>query len=305
MSGFDQIDTSLNRKPVCRHVRSVVALIAVNCGLIGLAILLPAVLADSTTTAAADKTAIDQRQMQVPENGDYSKFRHDGAYHARLPCLLCHRRENNSARPSLPGGNQHAPCAGCHEKQFANSSGPICTICHTDAPSGKLKSFPPLRSFNMKFDHARHSRMGDLSCTTCHRPSRGGVALSIPRSFNAHTVCFRCHTPNAKSSDRDIASCAVCHQRGRPSRVSETAPAFRVGFNHAKHNQGEKLTCNDCHRIRAGVAQRLQVSAPQPLHHHASPNSLSCMSCHDGKKAFGGDDFSVCQRCHTRPTWHF
>jgi hypothetical protein len=65
------------------------------------------------------------------------------------------------------------------------------------------------------------------------------------------------------------------------------------------------LSCNDCHRVRAGVVQRLQVTAPQPLNHHGSPNSLSCMSCHNGKRAFGGDDFSACKRCHTRNTWHF
>jgi hypothetical protein len=65
------------------------------------------------------------------------------------------------------------------------------------------------------------------------------------------------------------------------------------------------LSCNECHRVRAGVVRRLQVSAPQPLNHHASPGAFSCMSCHNGKRAFGGDDFSVCKRCHTGNAWHF
>ena len=111
-------------------------------------------------------------------NGDYSKFKHDNPQHARLPCLLCHRRENKSARPTLPGKSEHAPCAGCHAQQFNNSAGPICTICHTD--DGKLKSFPRLSSFNMKFDHARHLRMRNVTCAACHQPLRGGVAVSIP-----------------------------------------------------------------------------------------------------------------------------
>jgi hypothetical protein len=29
------------------------------------------------------------------------------------------------------------------------------------------------------------------------------------------------------------------------------------------------------------------------------------MSCHDGKRAFGGDDFSACKRCHTGTRWRF
>ncbi len=243
--------------------------------------------------------------MQVPENADYSKFQHSTAYHARLPCLLCHRRESNSARPKIPSGSNHLPCAGCHVKQFADSGNAICTICHSNAQSGALKPFPRLSSFNMKFDHARHLSMGSLSCATCHRPSRAGVAMTIPSGFNAHVTCYQCHGPGAKSGDREISSCSVCHEMGRRIRTSEAAPAFRVGFSHAKHNRDARLSCNDCHRVRGSVAQRLQITAPQPLNHHASPNSLSCMSCHNGKMAFGGDDFSACSRCHNRETWHF
>src|SRR4029079_2410370 len=34
---------------------------------------------------------------------DFSTFKHDNPNHSRLPCLLCHRRETNSAQPKLPG----------------------------------------------------------------------------------------------------------------------------------------------------------------------------------------------------------
>jgi hypothetical protein len=63
---------------------------------------------------------------------NYSQFKHDRSEHARLPCLLCHRRENNSPQPTLPGKDSHTPCTGCHAPQFAYQSGEICTICHTD-----------------------------------------------------------------------------------------------------------------------------------------------------------------------------
>jgi hypothetical protein len=29
------------------------------------------------------------------------------------------------------------------------------------------------------------------------------------------------------------------------------------------------------------------------------------MTCHDGKRAFGGDDFTVCKRCHKGAGWRF
>lgn len=243
-----------------------------------------------------------QEQMQFPEGLDYSKFLHGTRNHSRLPCLLCHRRDDNSPRPKRPGGSSHLPCAGCHAQQFSNSDSPICTICHTDVKAGTLKAFPRLKSFSMKFDHARHQSMGSVNCATCHRPSRGGVAFSIPNGFNAHSTCFRCHTPRAQSAGRDISSCGTCHKLGGYSRTSEYTAAFRVGFNHSKH---QKITCNECHQIRAGMPQRRQVTAPEPLNHHATGRGQSCMTCHDGKRAFGGDDFSVCKRCHTGAAWRF
>lgn len=233
---------------------------------------------------------------------DFSKFKHDNPNHSRLPCLLCHRRETDAIRPVMPGAADHAPCAGCHVKEFANSGSQICTICHTDVQAGKVKPFPRLASFGTRFEHARHLNLGRVGCASCHRPLRGGVALSIPAGFNAHANCFGCHTSQAKSNGRDISSCGVCHQLGRTTRASTSARAFRVGFSHAKHGRSEGLNCRECHQIRAGPDQ---VSAPQPLHHHAAPRAFSCMSCHNGERAFGGDDFSVCTRCHTGERWRF
>ena len=239
------------------------------------------------------------------QNIDFSKFRHDNANHARLPCLLCHRRENTNARPSLPGGGGHLPCTGCHAKEFANSSSPVCAICHTNSQSGALKAFPALRSFNMRFDHARHASLGRLSCSTCHRPSRGGVAMTIPSGANAHVTCYQCHGPQAKAGDRDISSCGTCHQLAGYSRTTSQAPAFKVGFSHAKHSGVQGLSCNECHSVRAGMPQRRQVTAPLALNHHAPIGAKSCATCHTGKRAFGGDDFSTCTKCHQGPQWHF
>lgn len=233
---------------------------------------------------------------------DYSQFKHDNRNHARLPCLLCHRRENNSPQPTLPGKAAHTPCTGCHAQQFANSASEICTICHTDVQSGKVKAFPPLRRFDARFDHAKHAR---AACSTCHRVNRSGAGLSIPSRANAHVACFSCHTPNAQINGRNISSCSTCHQLGRLVRTSEQAPAYRVGFSHASHDASEKLACSACHQIRAGLPRGRQVSAPSPLNHHARLNAFSCASCHDGARAFGGDDFTACKRCHKGSAWHF
>ena len=281
------VDRSTNSHELNTKFR-IAMLIVVSVGLI--------IMVSSWRTSA--------QRMKVPDDADYSKFQHSSEYHARLPCSLCHRRTDNSARPSMPASNNHLPCAGCHVKQFADSSNAICTICHNNVQSGTVKAFPRLSSFNMTFDHARHMRMGTVSCASCHRRTRDGVALTIPTGFSAHNTCFQCHGAQTKSGDRDISSCGACHQRGNYVRSSQSAAAFRIGFSHAKHDRDEKLNCNDCHRVRSGL-QRNEVSKPQALNHHASPASFSCMSCHNGTKAFGGDDFSACKRCHQGTAWHF
>jgi c(7)-type cytochrome triheme protein len=237
---------------------------------------------------------------------DYSQFKHDNPQHARLPCLLCHRRETNSAQPSLPGKTNHAPCTGCHAQQFSDSTSPICNICHTNSQTGTMKSFPALQSFNVKFDHARHSAVG-TTCATCHRPNRRGVAFSIPAGRNAHTICYACHTPNAKSSDngRGVSSCSTCHELGRHVWPTERAAAFRFGFSHSNHGVSQNLKCGACHRVISGLPIGQQVTSPVALNHHAPARAVSCLTCHNGKRAFGGDDFSVCTRCHKGSSWRF
>ena len=230
---------------------------------------------------------------------DYSKFSHGVAGHSRLPCLLCHRREGN---PTVPVRSQgHTPCAGCHAQQFEQSSGPMCAICHVKVEAGnrEIKPFPKLASFNRVFDHAKHR---GVSCAKCHKPERRGVAQSIPQGFDAHTTCYECHAPRAQSDEGDISSCATCHKPGSFTRAPEWTKAYGVSFSHAKHNARGRLTCSDCHNVRAGTQGG--VSSPAPLMHKASPRAQSCMTCHDGKRAFG-ENFTSCKNCHQGQTFRF
>ncbi|HYJ47661.1 MAG TPA: hypothetical protein VEV81_13685, partial [Pyrinomonadaceae bacterium] len=92
----------------------------------------------SVDAPALAPTGLDTTESPA-QTGDFSQFTHNNPQHARLPCLLCHRRDDDPVRPRLPG---HMPCAGCHSQQFANNASPICTICHTDPASGAVKPFP-------------------------------------------------------------------------------------------------------------------------------------------------------------------
>ena len=132
------------------------------------------------------------------------------------------------------------------------------------------------------------------------------VALSIPAGLNAHTICFSCHTPQAESNGRNISSCSVCHEPGRLVRTyGDELPPFGWVSAMQSTTRPKIEMCCDCHRVRAGLPRGRQVTSPVALNHHAPARASSCMTCHNGKRAFGGDDFSVCTRCHKGSAWHF
>lgn len=233
------------------------------------------------------------------QDKDYSRFTHTNELHARLPCLLCHRRDDNSARIKFPGKSGHLPCAGCHALQFSDNTSPICTICHTNAETGAMKRFPGLRSFGMKFNHSRHAR---VNCATCHKATGTGAARTIPSGTSAHLTCFQCHSSRGADS---MVSCSVCHQPGRLVRTPQSSVAFRKGFSHAKHVTAKSVNCASCHTLRPGAPRGRQMSSPLASMHFAPATSMSCGGCHNGKRAFGPDDFSNCKRCHRGNSFKF
>jgi c(7)-type cytochrome triheme protein len=224
---------------------------------------------------------------------DFSRFKHSNPTHGRLPCLVCHTRSDNSAAIRYMG---HIPCASCHKQQFdEGNKNPICTICHT---ATGVKRFPGLKSFNAQFDHAKHQRQ--TNCASCHKITRGGVGFSIPSGANAHNSCFQCHTSN---SGNVMSSCGTCHQPGSPQKTSEWAKAYTTSFTHTRHLQ--TMNCASCHTIKAGAGRGRQVTSPLTSMHFAPSGTPSCAACHNNQRAFGGDDFSDCKRCHRGSSFKF
>jgi hypothetical protein len=241
---------------------------------------------------------------------DYSKFLHNSQRHSSLACNSCHERTDNSATPRFPG---HKACTDCHRSQFTTPQVPMCKICHSDISSNN----PPLKNFstsfnepfNVKFDHAQHntgSARPQRGCAGCHSsPINRGAGLSIPANIAAHNNCYTCHTPSSKSNaGREIASCGVCHDQKSYRPTSTAARSYRYAFSHADHGARERLACADCHKLTAGAAQTRQVSSPSAAEHFLTTRAMTCVTCHNGKRTFGGDlAFKDCKRCHTGPTF--
>ncbi len=216
-------------------------------------------------------------------NVDFSKFKHDGPRHQNLPCLLCHQRNDESTKV---GFAPHVSCAGCHTPQFNDNSHPICLVCHEEQGSPKLKSFPPIQSFSVKFDHKSH--MSEANCATCHRPQ--GVGMDIPNGEAAHATCFQCHTALKTVGENNIGKCSTCHELGPRNPIGDSNSTIGFNFDHAKHG---KVDCSSCHNPAAGDS----MSAINVAMHSNSTNS--CATCHNGSRAFGANNFSNCRQCHS------
>lgn len=236
---------------------------------------------------------------------DYTKFLHSSQQHNSLSCAACHQRDaGNTPTPHFPG---HKACTSCHLAQFVTPAIPMCVICHSDVQSGNppLRTFPASfkESFNVRFDHAQHltgSARPQGGCQACHIRARG-AGLTIPTGLSAHLQCYSCHTPSSRSAaGRDLASCGVCHEQKSYTRTTANARSFRFAFSHAKHGTRERLQCAECHKVTAGAAQSRQVSSPAPAEHFPSGRGMTCRTCHDGRRSFGGDlGFDDCRRCHS------
>jgi c(7)-type cytochrome triheme protein len=226
----------------------------------------------------------------------FEAFSHKVPEHKQFECNSCHQREGRSLKMEFAG---HDSCIGCHLNQFTNPKRAMCAICHEDLQSvpPSTRKFPTRfrEGFNMKFDHAAHTRGNARpaeGCVSCH--SSSGAGKSIPAGFNAHTDCYTCHTAESK-----IGSCNVCHELAPYSRTPQSRYVFRAVFSHNEHSG---VGCNECHTVNAGAAQSRQVTTIVAQEHDGAGNN--CASCHNGSRSFDGNDLlnmSSCARCHSGP----
>ncbi len=253
-----------------------------------------------------DRVNVPLTSAETPEpiavrdsDSTFAEFSHTIPEHKEFECASCHRREGKSTQLEYAG---HDSCVGCHIGQFINNAvtdenRAMCAICHSslDSKDPPMKAFPVSfkEGFNMKFDHAAHERGEGRpanGCAFCHSPS--GPGQSIPSGITSHNNCYTCHTPDTK-----ISSCNVCHELAPYRRTTMSQYNFRGIFTHRDHRG---VGCSDCHNVIAGAAQGRQVTNIAIRQHLTAPGN-NCLMCHNGRRAFTGNDpFNVasCSRCH-------
>ncbi|CAN5635169.1 hypothetical protein BH18ACI3_BH18ACI3_02210 [soil metagenome] len=247
---------------------------------------------DLTITAVNTHSPASERSSDK----NYGTFLHSVPEHHEVTCDSCHQRERGLPDLKFAG---HDSCIGCHMNEFTNAKSGICATCHSDLQSASpaMNPFPAKfnEGFNMKFDHAAHTR-GDArpaqGCASCHQSA--GASQTIPVGVQAHANCFTCHTPES-----NIGSCTVCHEVAPYTRTPSVTAVIKAVFRHSDHSLRQGVSCAECHTVRASAPQSQQVSAPVAVQHFAASAVVSCRTCHNDRRAFGEKDFSNCARCHS------
>lgn len=259
----------------------------------------------------AERLAVPITSAEVPESlavrvsdKAFDKFSHKTEEHKQFECASCHRREGKRLDLDFAG---HDSCVGCHLNQFTDielldDKKIMCTICHSStdvtAADPKMRPFPVkfAEGFNMKFDHGDHDSgegRPPEGCASCHKSA--GAGKSIPIGIQAHANCYACHTAESK-----IGSCNTCHALAPYKRTSPSAYNFRYIFRHDDHSPRQGVSCNECHNVSPGAPQGRQVSNIS-IRQHLTPAGSNCAQCHNGRRAFSGNntsDMNSCTRCH-------
>jgi hypothetical protein len=236
--------------------------------------------------------------------------------HQELSCESCHVQNLAAALPST--------CEGCHRSDDPHTGrlGPMCGDCHSVAQWGETKfDHTGVTGFALAGAHA------ELTCTSCHT---GGLDAKLDRG------CTSCHAADDPHKTQVGARCETCHSQlawGAPLRFDHGLIAFPLLGKHAAlecsachaslafHDAGS--TCAECHAEQdphRGAFGTACASCHTPAAWHASSfdhaaatgfaltgahQSLTCASCHSGKRQpLAADGTPSCGSCHRQDDPH-
>lgn len=246
----------------------------------------------SSAGASIENTTAGQSQGS-------GKFNHTSQRHGQIKCDACHVRRADAVKPVMPG---HRACIACHIREFTSKEFGICSNCHEGikAVQPKVLTFPERQTFGTEFSHKTHAtyvsgeRRAD--CSSCH------AVAGARTTFPAHRECYVCHkAPDQVKAGEKAggANCGECHTTtGDKKPPSAMSKAYNYRFTHQVHAQREGISCSECHKVLGESGT--QVAVPQ-LREHRGAGFQGCGSCHNGRRAFGGELVSnACIRCHGR-----
>lgn len=287
------------RSPIYRSGSTMVR--PLKQGVVVLAVLAIGLSASSSLTRTSGSTellaAIETSVESSSAPQDNAKFNH--SKHNQLKCDQCHVRKADAVKPVMPG---HPACISCHIKEFTSPKFAICANCHQGITAVRppVLDFPERQTFGLEFSHKTHATYvtGDkrADCSSCH------TIAGARTTFPAHRECYVCHkAPEQVKAGEKVggASCGECHTTsGDKKPPSAMSKAYNYRFTHQVHSQRAGISCGECHKVLGESAT--QVSLPQ-LKEHRGVGFQACGSCHNGRRAFGGElANSSCARCHGR-----
>ena len=231
-------------------------------------------------------------------------FPHQVPAHRSAPveCATCHQI-SGTRRPRLTADHGTCGSEGCHKAAFSSGPSSICAVCHVSAEPW-VKAHLDTRSlpqtdFGALFSHRNHlsattgSPRISATCESCHVPSLSSKHPQLPAD---HSACggSTCHDSGASPP---LKTCSGCHGLGRAqTRLKQRSArpwTVSAAFSHALHapanGDPKGSQCSSCHLLEQDAQSKNDLVVP---------GKRSCLSCHNGVKAFKVTGHG-CARCHT------
>ncbi|MCP4006262.1 MAG: cytochrome C [bacterium] len=198
-------------------------------------------------------------------------------------------------------------CSQCHRPFRKLEQRELCLDCHDHAPIAD--------DINALAGFHGGATVRSVECSRCHTEHIGREADVVgldPSSFD-HSL-----TDYALRGRHRTASCAKCHETGRPHREAPAKCSDCHGEDDP-HRGALGETCADCHdesSWRKAEFEHSKTEFPLIGRHakvpcvschpdeHYSPTPTDCISCHDGvHDPHAGRYGRDCRTCHTAHGW--
>ncbi|MCX7794830.1 MAG: hypothetical protein N2257_10585 [Thermodesulfovibrionales bacterium] len=133
----------------------------------------------------------------------------------------------------------------------------------------------------------RAEAVKELFCFKCHSYEKfRGLTGKFPHEKHRDFYhCNQCHELKMHNSIKtDTTLCKNCHSLGR---FTYTAAGIKTFFDHASHSK--RNSCRDCHPDVFIMKRGMNRFTMEQIN-----RGQSCGICHNGKKAFGAENCSLC-----------
>lgn len=231
-------------------------------------------------------------------------FSHKPHLAAKLPCLSCHKNQDQAKNYRQIHFPEMTECVDCHTKRDVSTD---CQTCHK---YWRPEVIPDFHDDHWLHQHGRFAReQFEQKCTFCHSKKSFCQDCHMADPPPSHTAFFR-NRGHGAMARADRKMCQACHQQDACLECHDPENGVRPASHLPGYARPPYLHCTQCH-FPAGQANGCSAchsaSRISERHQDAAGRLLTDSSRDFVSGLIGADQrncLSACHRYDTRPPPH-